>query len=57
MSNAIGIAVIVSNIAVVGIFAYAAYNLKGAVSRLEKRVDSIQQDTSDRLKTAIKGLL
>ena len=39
MSNAVGVSIIVTNLAVVGLFAYSAWSIHKFSRRIEKKID------------------
>ena len=57
MSNAVGVSIIVTNLAVVGLFAYSAWSIQKFARRIEKKIDDTAAAAKERTARIVKDLL
>ena len=57
MSNAVGVSIIVTNLAVVGLFAYSAWSIYKFARRIEKKIDDAATAAKERTARIVKDLL
>ena len=57
MSNAVGVSIVVTNLAVVGLFAYSAWSILKFARRIEKKIDDTAAAAKERTARIVKDLL
>lgn len=57
MSNAVGVSIVVTNLAVVGLFAYSAWSIHKLARRIEKKIDDTAAAAKERTARIVKDLL
>ena len=57
MNNIVGVSIIVTNIAVIGLFAYSAWGLHKFTKRVEKKIDDAAAAAKERTARIVKDLL
>ena len=57
MNNIVGVSIIVTNLAVVGLFAYSAWSIHKFSRRIEKKIDDAAAAAKERTARIIKDLL
>ena len=57
MSNSVGVAIALSNVAIAGALIFAGYKIQQSANNLERKFTETQQAASDRLRNTLKGLI
>ena len=57
MSNSVGVAIVLSNVAIAGALIFACYKIQQSANNLERKFTETQQAASDRLRNTLKGLI